>query len=87
VKIIILRLTFAAVFAAGLSFAAPASRAGTYGDERWCAVHDEGSGVMTWDCEFVTVDDCTPAILAGNKGFCALNPYWRPPDPSTNSQR
>jgi len=82
VKITIRRPVFAAsALVAALWFGVAASRAGTYGDEPWCAVHDEGSGVMTWDCEFATVDDCSPAILAGNKGFCQRNPYWQPPPP------
>lgn len=57
------------------------ARASLYGDSLWCAVHDEGAGNIIWDCEFDTVADCTPAILAGNKGFCQHNPYWQPPPP------
>ena len=43
-----------------------------------CAVSDDGADNVNWDCEYETVDACRPAVLAGNRGFCALNPYWRP---------
>jgi len=88
VKIIIPRklIIAAAAFAVVLCCGIPASRAGSYGDEKWCAVTNDGDR-MTWDCEFETVDDCSPAVLGGNRGFCAINPYWHPPEPSTNSQR
>jgi hypothetical protein len=87
VKIIIPKLVFAAALSAAvLAFGVKPSRAGSYGDEKWCAVSDDGDH-MVWDCEFDTADDCTPAILVGNRGFCAINPYWQPPQPSTNSQR
>ena len=67
--------------AATLGFGVPASQAGTYGDEPWCAVANEGADAINWDCEFATVDDCTPAVTSGNRGFCARNPYWQPPPP------
>jgi hypothetical protein len=51
--------------------------AGLYGNSKWCAVMNEGGGVLNWDCEYEMVDNCTPAVLAGNRGFCQLNPYWR----------
>jgi hypothetical protein len=54
------------------------SHAGMYGNSRWCAVTDQGSDVLNWDCEYDTVEDCMPAVLAGNRGFYAINPYWRP---------
>jgi hypothetical protein len=88
VKIIVCRLIFAAaMLAAVLGFGIGTSRAGTYGDEKWCAVSNDGGDALNWDCEYDTVDDCSPAIIVGNRGFCALNPYWRPPDPATKSQR
>jgi hypothetical protein len=30
------------------------------------------------DCEYDTIEECTPAVLTGNRGYCAMNPYWRP---------
>jgi hypothetical protein len=79
VKIILLKLAFAtAVLAVALSFDMPASHAGLYGHSQWCAVTNDGADNVNWDCEYQTVDACRPAVLAGNRGFCALNPYWRP---------
>ena len=75
------------MLAAVLGFGIGTSRAGTYGDEKWCAVSNDGGDALNWDCEYDTVDDCSPAILVGNRGYCTINPYWRPPDPATNSQR
>ena len=87
-KIIICKLFFAAAtLAVVLGFGIGTSRAGSYGDSKWCAVSNDGGGALNWDCEYDTIDDCSPAIMVGNRGFCAINPYWRPPSPSTNSQR
>jgi len=75
-----------AALSAALSLGVSPSRAGTYGDQPWCAVHDEGAGNVNWDCEFASVDDCSPAVLVGNRGFCARNPYWQPPPPPPGPQ-
>lgn len=78
VKILPVKLTFAAAgMAAALLVDPCTSRAGMYGDSRWCAVTNQGSGALDWDCEYATLEDCTPAVLRGNRGFCAINPYWR----------
>ncbi len=82
-KINILGLTIATgAVAAVLCLDAPASRAGYYGDARWCAVTNQGADNLMWDCEYDTADDCTPAVTVGNLGYCAINPYWQPPQPS-----
>ncbi|MBO0718420.1 MAG: hypothetical protein J2P55_13945 [Rhizobiales bacterium] len=47
------------------------------GNSRWCAVTDQGADVLNWDCEYDTIEDCMPAVLAANRGFCDINPYWR----------
>jgi hypothetical protein len=60
--------------AAFLCFDVPASRASQYGDAPWCAVENDGDRLV-WDCEYDSIADCTPAVLAGNRGFCARNPY------------
>jgi hypothetical protein len=78
VKIFLLKLTFAAaVLTVALCLNIRPSHAGIYGDSPWCAVTDDG-GRVVWECEYETVAACRPAVLAGNRGFCALNPYYRP---------
>jgi hypothetical protein len=74
-----------ALGAAALSFSAP-SRAATYGDEKWCAVTNEGGDNIMWDCEYDNVADCSPAVTQGSRGFCAINPYYQPPTPQPASQ-
>jgi hypothetical protein len=78
VKIFPAKLVFAvAAVAAMLCFDPATSHAGMYGNSRWCAVSNQGSDALNWDCEYDTVEDCTPAVLTGNRGFCAQNPFWR----------
>ncbi len=72
---------------AALFLGVPASHAGTYGDEKWCAVTDDGADAMNWDCEYDSVADCAPAVTQGSRGFCAINPYYRPPQLSPAPQR
>ena len=77
-KISILKLLFAAVgLAAVLCFATPASQAGYYGNAPWCAVVNQGAGNVVWECEYDTIEQCVPNVLAGNRGFCGRNPYYR----------
>jgi hypothetical protein len=81
VKISIAKLIFAAAaLAAALCLNIPASQA-SWGSAKWCAVTNEGDESPNWDCEFDTAEDCAPALAAGNRGFCALNPTYQPPAP------
>ncbi len=73
--------------AAALSFSAPESHASTYGDEKWCAVTNDGGDAVNWDCEYDSVIDCEPAVVAANRGFCAINPYYRTLESSAPPQR
>lgn len=66
-----------AAVAAIVCFNVPASQAGMYGNARWCAVTNDGGDSMSWDCEYDTQEDCAPAVLQANRGFCSQNPYWR----------
>jgi len=66
----------AAAVLAGAVFYAPPAQAQYYGDAPWCAVVNTGTGEVFWDCEFATVEQCVPNVLAGNRGFCNLNPYY-----------
>lgn len=62
-----------AAFAAATAAAIPAGHA--FGDAPWCAVIEIGNGEVYWDCQYRTVEQCVPNVLAGNRGFCNLNPY------------
>jgi hypothetical protein len=82
VKISIPRLALAAAglaVATGffMTFAPTASEAALWGHAKWCAVTDNGSGDLMWECVYDTVEECQPFILAGNRGSCNLNPYWK----------
>jgi len=57
---------------------APSSRAATYGHAPWCAVTNLGAGELDWDCQYASAAECAPAVLAGNRGFCNVNPYFVP---------
>ena len=71
------KLTFGvAALAAATSFGTSPSHA--YGDAPWCAVINIGAGTVYWDCQYRTVEECVPNVLAGNRGFCNLNPWPGP---------
>jgi hypothetical protein len=68
------KLTFSiATIAAATSFGTSPSQA--YGVAPWCAVLNIGSGDVYWDCQYRTVEECAPNVVAGNRGFCNLNPW------------
>ena len=73
-----------AATAVALCCGASAGRAQTYGDAPWCAVLEETNGEVIWQCYYRTVEECRPNVVAGSRGFCNVNPYWRgtPPAPS-----
>ena len=52
----------------------------------WCAVVAMGDGDMQWDCEYRTIEECRPNVLAGNRGWCNPNPY-RPTEQQPNRKR
>ena len=76
---IIIRLTFSAalVSTTALVFDASTGRASTDGNSPWCAVVDQGAGNVMWECYYQTIAECQPNVLAGNRGFCQRNPYYR----------
>lgn len=78
----------AAVSASALFVHVSSSEAGFYGDAPWCAVISAGDGDVHWDCEYNTVEACVPNVLAGNRGSCTQNPYYRPaPAPTVSSHK
>jgi hypothetical protein len=53
-------------------------RAAYAGEAPWCAVVELGAGDVEWDCHYFSVAACAPNVIAGNRGFCAINPYYSP---------
>ena len=53
-----------------------AANAQFYGPGRWCAVVNNGHGNVTWDCSYASIEQCSPNVLAGSRGFCNLNPSF-----------
>ena len=49
-----------------------------YGPGPWCAVVNMGTGDMHWDCQYWSLQQCVPNVLAGNRGFCNPNPSFVP---------
>src|SRR5262249_33611560 len=45
----------------------------------WCAVENVG-GDVRYDCGMRTLEQGTSLIIAGNRGFCNPNPYYRGPE-------
>lgn len=56
-------------------FVAIPAKAQTYGNAPWCAVRELGTGEVHWDCEYYSAAECAPTVVAGNRGFCNINPY------------
>jgi hypothetical protein len=70
------RLTAAiAALAVAMCLQVSSSQAQYYGDAPWCAVLQIGTGSVSWHCYYRTVEECVPNVLAGNRGWCNLNPY------------
>jgi len=74
----IMRLIFAAT-AAAAAICCDVSASHAYGDGPWCAVVNIGGGNVVWDCHYRSVEECRPNVIAGNRGFCNLNPAWGQP--------
>ena len=60
----------------GLCASASAGHAQTYGDAPWCAVVSPTDGNIQWACYYRTAAECAPNVIAGQRGFCNVNPYW-----------
>ena len=69
------------VAATVLSLEASPGQAAYIGDAPWCAVVNTGAGNVEWDCEYASVAACQPDVIAGNRGFCQVNPYFSPAPP------
>ncbi len=72
-----MRLMLTAVTAVALCAGTQPSRA--YGNGPWCAVANMGGGNVVWDCHYRSVEECRSNVIAGNRGFCNMNPAWNGP--------
>jgi hypothetical protein len=68
-----------AAAAALICLQATPSQAQYSGTAPWCAVIQVGTGGVHYDCYYANVEACVPNVLAGNRGFCAMNPYFGHP--------
>ena len=53
----------------------------------WCAFISIGTGTVYEDCQYYSFATCRPTVLAGNRGFCNVNPRWVGPPPRARSGR
>jgi hypothetical protein len=47
----------------------------------WCAGTNTGGSTFRYDCSMRTFEMCVQEVIAGNRGFCSPNPYYRAPEP------
>jgi hypothetical protein len=73
-----------AAFAAAVCLYATNSFA--FGDAPWCAVITTDMEGVHWDCQYQTVAECTPHVIAGDRGFCNLNPAPGPTKATATAQ-
>jgi hypothetical protein len=66
-----------AIFATAMALDSGLARADD--NAPWCAVISVGAGAVIWDCQYRTIEECVPNVLAGNRGFCNHNPRYEGP--------
>jgi hypothetical protein len=52
----------------------------------WCAGTSRGHSFV-YNCSMRTLEQCIPEVIAGNRGFCSPNPYYRPEPPPRRGKR
>jgi hypothetical protein len=77
-------LSIVALVIAAVSFNAGAARAA---EGPWCANINIGTGNVYEDCQYWSFAACQPTVLAGNRGFCNVNPRWVGPPPSQYARK
>jgi hypothetical protein len=45
----------------------------------WCAGTSKGD-FFSYNCSLPTYEMCVQEVIAGNRGFCSPNPYYRRPE-------
>ncbi len=74
-------LLWVAAGAAILSLTISSGGAAYIGNAPWCAVVNTGAGNIEWDCQYGSAAACAPNVVAGNRGFCQINPCFSPAPP------
>ena len=67
-------LSIVALVIAVVSFEQPGATRAAEGP--WCANINIGTGNVYEDCQYWSFAACQPNVLAGNRGFCNVNPRW-----------
>jgi hypothetical protein len=92
-RIVLLTAVFAAfqriALIAAVVIAAMSFSARTLGAKEgpWCAFINTGTGSHYEDCQYYSIEQCRPNVLAGNRGFCNPNPRWVGPSPLAAKSR
>lgn len=84
-KITLRYMLSVAVLGVLLCFDIPSSHASKHAP--WCAVINIGTGSVVWVCQYRSVEECMPNVLAGNRGFCNPNPWYEPRTIGTKKHR
>src|SRR5262249_59605077 len=42
--------------------------------------HEQGAGSFVYNCSMRTLEQCVSEVIAGTRGFCNPNPYYRGPE-------
>jgi len=62
-------------------------RAGQAFQGPWCAGTNIGGNTFHYNCSMPTFEMCVQEVIAGNRGFCSPNPYYRPEPPPRRGKR
>jgi hypothetical protein len=52
----------------------------------WCAGTNIGGDTFHYNCTLPTYEMCVQEVIAGNRGFCSPNPYYRAAVRATHEQ-
>ena len=83
-KAVVRPMLAVSAFTVALCFDVPPTHAS--GTAPWCAVIATGFDVY-WDCQYRSVEECVPNVLAGNRGFCNPNPWFESTTIGTRKHR
>ena len=72
----------AVLLAASALMPAPAQTA----EGPWCRILNLGSDASD-DCQYMSLEECQPLVIAGQRGFCNPNPRWQGPDQTKTGRK